>query len=206
MKKLQRILFVSLISVGTLAAFAGIFAQQSTLQASNGLGVEVLLKEKPFYFPAATAKNNVTAYVRVQSFDAGRTEQKQISAVKFMPRMENDKVSVSVYALYGDTSAVKNCEDWKELKESLIGVYVAGEGEKVQLASLRDANGTSADEALTFQIVPKKAAAAPVALNNPGGGTCECGTCGGLTCCPKSGFCLGCGSCGDVCCAAQLPD
>lgn len=205
MKKLQRILFVSLISVGALAMFAGVFAQQLKLQASNGLGVEVLLKEKPFYFPAATAKNNVTAYFRVQSKDASNTSQEHISAVKFMPRMENDKVSVSVYAVYGDTSAVKSCEDWKQLKESFIGTYVAGEGEKVQLASLRDAGARLGDEPLTFQIVPKKAAAAPAALNNPGGGGCECGTCGGLTCCPRPGFCLGCGSCGDVCCAAQGP-
>jgi len=37
-------------------------------------------------------------------------------------------------------------------------------------------------------------------------GSCDCGSCGGIICCPGPGYCLSCGNCGFVCCSRPDPN
>ena len=161
------------------------------------LGIEIALA-KPFYVPAARDGKSLRVVVRVPA--ASISSPDAVSAIKLEPRMDGDKVKVTVFALVGSTANIKKCSDWDALKSTLVDTYVAGVDEEVALSKLRDFGVSMATNPLTFRVVPTHTLS-PVPEGS--GDSCGCGSCGTLICCPNPGYCLGCGECGDVCCSAS---
>jgi len=166
----------------------------------SSLGIEIALA-KPFYVPAARDGKSLRVVVRVPSTSVSSPDA--VSAIKLEPRMDGDKVKVTVFALVGSTANIKKCSDWDALKSTFVETYVAGVDEEVALTKLRDFGVSMATNPLTFRVVPTRTLS-PVPDGS--GGSCGCGSCGGLICCPNPGYCLGCGDCGDVCCSPSLGD
>jgi hypothetical protein len=201
----------TLIVTSTLAFLSLIvtaLAQQRAVeqQPQPGLGIEIYANsDKAFYIPAPADGGSISAFVRVPLGETGQAAKDRVSAVRLTPKMDGDKLSVSVYALYGDVSQIKTCDDYNSLEKKFVASYVAGSGEKITVSQLNDLGVTFKQGNLTFKVVPKKAVEKPASVTpasfSPAQRQCECGTCGGLTCCANPGYCLGCGSCGDVCCA-----
>lgn len=168
------------------------------------LAIEIPMTGGPFTIPAAGAGRYVFAHVRVPSLDGVKSPHEQVTAIRLVPSMTGDKVEVRVYALYGDTSSVKSCDDWKALKSSLVATYVAGDGEELAVNELSKMGVSFGERPLLVKIVPSKFAAATAALQDTT--ACHCGSCGELSCCPEKGYCLGCGPCGQVCCGIKPSD
>ena len=159
------------------------------------LAIEIPMKNGPFTVVAARPGMEVFAHIRVPSVDSTKAAPEQVTAVRLMPRIVNDKVQVKVYALYGDVSKVASCEEWKHLKGNYVGEYTAGNGEDFQVKELSNFGASFGGQPLTVHIVPVKLSLRQVEVT-----ACQCATCGGLSCCPDNGKCIGCGDCGSACC------
>ena len=178
------------------------FAQQRNGRSfPDRLGIEIALSDKTFYVPAAPAGRSVVAYIRVPVGENIGSHTEQVSAVKLMPRMEGNRIKVTVYSLFGDTCGVRSCEDWKSLKSTPVAAYLASEGEEITISELPNLGAKFKGGVLAFRVVPART----VPPQSSSGGECDCGWCGRLACCPNPGKCITCGSCGDVCCA-PLPE
>lgn len=195
-------------ALATLSLIVTALARQRAVeqQPVAGLGIEIYANsDKEFYIPAPADGGTISAFVRVPLGENEKASADRPSAVRLTPEANGNKLKVSVYALYGDASRIKTCEDYNRLEKKFVASYVAGQGEKITVSRLNDLGVTFKQGALTFKVVPKRAVEKPASVApasySPAQRQCECGRCGGLSCCPSSGFCLGCGSCGDVCCA-----
>src|SRR5216683_5556512 len=176
-----------------LLLLIGVFAQQPK-ESSNPqrrLGIEISLS-KSFSLPASNTGQKLAAFIRVPVKAGSETEETRISAIKLAPEMLGDKVKVTVSAISGDTSGIKTCSDWKALKESPIRSYTLSEGEEVTVSELDNLGTNFKGGMLVFKAVA--VSFMPASPQTKAGG-CECGWCGGLACCPNSGYCLTCGSC-----------
>jgi hypothetical protein len=173
-------------------------AKRSVPPPPTALGIEIALA-KPFYVPAATGGKITTVVIRVPLAE-GADPQKEVSAVKLEPKMENGKVSVAVFALRGNAENIKTCREWDSLQATTVGIYVAGLDEEVSLTKLREYGVNLGKDPLTFRVVPKRTLS-PLPQEFVLEGGCGCASCGGLICCPNAGYCLSCGSCGSVCCS-----
>lgn len=174
---------------------AGTNAKEATPPNPVPLGIEIVSLQKVFYVPAS---NTTKVVIRAYS-----DTEPNISAVRLEPRMEGEKVRVSLFLLAGEPDDVRTCSDWDALKALPLGSYLAGVDEEVSVTKLGEHGvriGTN--DTLTFRVVPKKPSPA-ITQDVPISGDCECGTCGGTTCCANPSMCLGCGSCGYVCCSGQ---
>lgn len=176
-----------------IVAFARTPTDNST--SGQGLAIEIELS-KSFVIPASAPGQRRAAFVRVPN-------NGQLSAIKVVPEMAGDKLKITLSGLSGDTSGIKTCSDWNNLKESPIAIYIIGEGEEITVPQLANLGDNFKDGKFSFKAVVAPAQIEP--MNNPGGGGCGCGWCGRLSCCPSAGFCINCSPCGDVCCA-PLPD
>lgn len=162
------------------------------------LGIEIALA-KPFYVPAATGDKITTVVIRVPLAE-GADPEKEVSAVRLEPRMENGKVSVAVFALRGNADNITTCREWDSLQGTSVGTYVAALDDEVALTKLKDYGVVSLrKDPLTFRVVPKRTLS-PLPQGWSG---CGCASCGGLICCPNGGYCLNCGSCGSACCSSS---
>lgn len=160
------------------------------------LAIEIPMKNGPFTVPAAIPGTEVLAHIRVPSVDSAKAMPEQVTAVRLMPRLIDGKVTVKVYALYGDVSKIASCDDWKHLNGNYVGEYTAGSGEEFQVKELASLGASFGEKPLTVHIVPMKLAPKPQVVVT----ACQCATCGGLSCCPDNGKCIGCGDCGSACC------
>jgi hypothetical protein len=177
-------LICTLILVGT-------HAKDKDLPKATPLGIEISL-QKVFYVAAG---NTTKIVIRASSELA---DHGNISAVRLEPKMEGAKVMVAVSLLVGEPDDVRTCRDWDALRALPIGVYLAGLDEEVTLSKLTEFGVQTGNDPLTFRVVPKRF---PLGVQAESiGGDCQCGTCGGTTCCAYPQMCLGCGSCGYVCC------
>lgn len=170
----------------------------------TALGIEIALA-KPFYVPAATGGKVTTVVIRVPLAD-GADPQKEISAIKLEPKMDKGKVSVEVFALRGNANNIKTCREWDSLQATVVGTYVASLDEEISLTKLREYGVNLGTDPLTFRVVAKRTLSPLPPQSDYGSlesGRCGCASCGGLICCPNSGYCLGCGSCGSVCCSSN---
>lgn len=163
------------------------------------LGIEIALV-KPFYIPAAAGDKTTMVVIKVPLVDGMPLGKDAVSAIKLEPKMEGEKVRVSVFALSGELGEVKTCRDWNQMKSTPVDTYIAGVDEEVSLSKLKDFGISMGNVPLTFRVVPRRTLS-PAPQANPGG--CECASCGGLICCPNPGYCLNCGSCGTVCCSGN---
>jgi hypothetical protein len=173
----------------------------------TALGIEIALV-KPFYVPAATEGKVTTVVIRVPLAD-GVDLQKEISAIKLEPKMDKGKVSVEVFALRGNANNIKTCREWDSLQATVVGTYVASLDEEISLTKLREYGVSLGKDPLTFRVVAKRTLSPlppPSDYGELEGGRCGCASCGGLICCPNSGYCIGCGSCGSVCCSSNEAD
>jgi hypothetical protein len=180
------------IMVGAVSAMRATEVPAATATATT-LAIEIPMKNGPFTVPAAGPRREVSAHVKVPSALPG-----QATAVRLMPRLVDDKVQVKVYALYGDVSKVASCEDWKQMKSTYVGEYTAGSGGEFAVKELSNLGISFGENPLTVRVVPFKAAPQlpPIIVE-----ACQCGGCGGLSCCPNNGKCMTCGDCGSVCCS-----
>ena len=157
---------------------------------------------KPFYVPASAGSEKAKyVVIRVPADKQSASAKNAVTAIKVEPKMEGDKVRVTVYALRGDADHIITCKDWNNLQSNLVGSYLAGLDETVELIKLRDYGVGVNDGPLTFRVVPRKVLSPMPQDAVVSGGGCGCASCGGLICCPNPGYCLSCGSCGSVCCS-----
>lgn len=172
--------------------------------AATTLAIEVPMKDGPFTVPAAGPGREVSAHIAVPSVDSAKARPDQVTAVRLMPRIVDDKVEVKVYALYGDVSNITSCEGWGKLKASFVGEYTASGGGEFVVKELNDLGVSFGEKPLTVHIVPMKVAPRPQTEIAPiVAEACGCAGCQGLSCCPNNGKCMRCGNCGSVCCAAK---
>lgn len=192
---------VSLVVVGVLFSllFAVAYAKGTREIKAVPLGIEIALK-KPFYVPAANSDKITKIVIRVPISDGGDQGEDTVSAIRLEPKMEGDKVRVTVYTLIGEPDDIRTCRDWDGLKSRPVGTYLAGLDEEVSLVKLRDLGVNMGTDPLTFRVVPKRVLS-PTPQYGTLGGDCECASCGHTICCANPGNCLGCGSCGYVCCS-----
>lgn len=165
---------------------------------SQPLAIELALN-KPFYVPASSASEKAKyVVIRVPADKQSAPAKNAVSAIKLEPKMEGDKVRVTMYALRGDADHIIACKDWDNLQANLVGSVLAGLDETVELVKLKD-YGVGVDGGpLTFRVVPRRVLS-PTPQDMLAAG-CGCAACDGLVCCPNSGYCLSCGACGTVCC------
>jgi hypothetical protein len=97
------------------------------------LGIEVGLS-KPFNVPGATKGHILQTFLRVPNGTDGGTGT-AFSAIRVAPKIVGDKITVNVSLVSGDTSLVKNCKDWDQLKESPLASYTLSEGEEVSVSN-----------------------------------------------------------------------
>lgn len=194
----RRTLAIGILVLSSVLLVA--YAKRSLSPPPSALGIEIALA-KPFYVPASTGGKITTVVIRVPLAE-GANPQKEVSAVKLEPRMENGKVSVEVFALRGNADNIKTCREWDSLEATTVGTYVAALDDEVSLTKLLEYGVNFGKDPLTFRVVPKRTLSPLPPQGGYGGlgGGCGCASCGGLICCPNGGHCLGCGSCGSACC------
>lgn len=165
---------------------------------SQPLAIEFAMN-KPFYVPATSGSEKAKyVVIRVPANKQSPPAQNAVTAIKVEPKMEGDKVRVTVYALRGDADHIITCKDWDNLQANLVDSHLAGLDETVELIKLKD-YGVGVDNGpLTFRVVPRRVLS-PVPQDMLASG-CGCAACDGLVCCPNPGYCLSCGACGTVCC------
>lgn len=190
-------LLVTVLILPVLLAIGFTYARAT--RDGEPLAIEFAM-EKPFYVPAsAGSERGKFIVIRVPADQQAVPGKNAVTAIKVEPKMEGNKVKVIVYALRGDTNHLVSCQDWDTLKSTMVGTYIAGLDETVQLIKLKDFGvGVGGDSPLTFRVVPRRALS-PMPQEAVGSG-CGCGSCDGLICCPNPGQCLTCGVCGTVCC------
>lgn len=136
--------------------------------------------------------------MRVPANPNNSAQAAPFSAIKVLPEMVGDKVKITISILSGDTSGIKQCNDWNALKESPIATYTISKGEEITVPQLANLGANFKDGKLTVKAISTPDEFAPF---NGGGGGCGCGWCGRLSCCPSEDYCINCSPCGDVCCA-----
>lgn len=188
------ILLVTSLSMLTLLLGVAFAKNASEQSMTTVLAIEIPMQKGPFTIPAAGPGKSVSAHVRIPVSDKAKPLSEQITALRLMPKVTDEKVEVKVFALYGDTSSVNTCDDWKNLKATFLGKYVAGAGEAITLGDLGLRAG---DKPFSFSVV--KFAVSPQVIVT----ACQCASCGQLSCCPNNGKCIGCGDCGSACCNIQ---
>src|SRR5215204_3492293 len=109
-----------------------------------------------FYVPASSASEKAKYIVIRVPTEKQSERSNAVSAIRLEPRMEGDKVRVTVYALRGDANNIITCKDWDALKSNLVGTYLVGLDETVQLIRLKDYGVVVGDDPLTFRVVPRK--------------------------------------------------
>ena len=173
----------------------GTHAKDKGLPKSGPLGIEISLQQ--IFYVAAGDTTKVVVRASSDIADHGK-----ISAIRLEPKMSGDRVKVTVSLLVGEPDDIRTCRDWDALRAVPIGVYSAALDEEVTLTKLSEYGiQTGGSDPLTFRVVPKRF---PLGVQSePASGGCQCGTCGGTTCCAYPGMCLGCGSCGYVCCSGS---
>jgi hypothetical protein len=197
MPLLKRFLLISTVAIALSLTLVAVYAGRAEpLTTPLALGIEIAV-DKPFYVPAATTDRVTSMFIRVTPAEA-KDGSESVSVIRLDPRMENDKVKVTVYALSGSVGDITTCRDWDSLKAVMVGTYVAGLDDEVALSKLQDYGVGVGQKPLTFRVVPKRMLSPLPIFHAPD--PCECGTCGGLICCPNPGQCLNCGSCGSFCC------
>ena len=189
----------------TLLSVVTVFttSRQKAQQATPALGIEIATSKGLLFLPASSTRKVTVTHIMVPLGAGGGAPGERVSAIRIMPRMEGDKVKVSVYSVYGDASAAKSCADWKALRASALASYTVGNGESVTLNELPALGVKLSEGALTFRVVPNKNAppapttpiAAAAAAND-----CVCALCNGMGCCANAGECVRCNQCGPVCC------
>jgi hypothetical protein len=189
---------ILLIPTLLILFFLVVSAQQSHPSSitKHRLAIEIGL-EKPWTLNAAREGQTLRAFIRLPAEHPGLA----YSAIKLIPRMNGEKLEVTISALAGDLSTVKSCKDWAMVKETSIGSYTLSEGQEVTVPNLSNLGQNFKNGVLTFKAVSFMPDIEPVDGGGEGGSTpCGCGRCDRLYCCPNKGACLGCGTCGDVCC------
>jgi hypothetical protein len=198
---LQRRPYAPAIVLALVTTFVGVVSAKRPVidDTKTVLAIEIPMKNGPFTVPAAMPGTDVYAHIRVPSVDSAKALPDQVTAVRLMPRVVEGRVTVKVYALYGDVSKVASCDEWKHLKGNYVGEYTAGSGEEFQVKELAGLGASFGEQPLTVHIVPMKVKPRgqdPIVVT-----ACQCATCGGLSCCPNNGKCIGCGDCGSACCS-----
>lgn len=195
------IAFLTLLSL--ITAFAA--RRQKAQQATPALGIEIATSNGLLFLPASSTHKVTVTHIMVPTGAGGGSPGERVSALRIMPRMEGDKVRVTVYAVYGDASAAKSCSDWKALRASVLTSHIAGNGEAVTLNELTNLGVKLSEGALTFRVVPNKNV--PASPSTPTSAAtaaatddCICALCNGMGCCAGSGECVRCNHCGPVCC------
>ncbi|HEX8456392.1 MAG TPA: hypothetical protein VF656_03640 [Pyrinomonadaceae bacterium] len=167
-------------------------------QFIKALGIEVTQSQnKTFFMQAATANRRISAVIKVPVKNGNLPVQNSVSAIKLDPKLEKDKVRVTVYAIYGDLTGIQKCEDLNSLKTVKVGSYVAGEDKEVSVSDLRKYGVRMEKDPFKFRVI-SKTIFAPVP-NNPAPDSCGCMLCNRATCCPNPGYCVDC-DCATVCC------
>ena len=110
---------------------------------------------KLFYVPASSASEKAKCIVIRVPTEKQTERSNAVSAIRLEARMEGDKVRVAVYALRGDADNI-TFKDWDALKSNLVGTYLVGLDETVQVVKLKDYGGVVGDAPLTFRVVPRK--------------------------------------------------
>jgi len=197
MRNLKIILFVPLILLVCFLMVGFATKPDNRPSPKQRLAVEVGLST-PWTVSTATEGHTLRAFVRLPASANGESP---FSAIRLEPKMVGDKLEVTVFALSGDTGAVKSCKDWSTLKESRVTSLTLREGEEATVSQMSNLGPNFKNGMLTLRAV---SFVAPDVDPVEGGG-CGCGRCGGLTCCPDAGNCLGCGTCGTVCCQPNIP-
>jgi hypothetical protein len=191
-------LVLALVTIVVGVASARRLAKDDT---TTVLAIEISMKNGPFTVPAAQPGVETSAHIRVPSVNGAQAASEQVTAVRLMPSVVNDKVQVKVYALYGDVSKVSACKDWEQLKAHFVGEFTAANGEAFQVKELNSLGASFGERPLTVNVVNfKMKPRAQVILDPVIVTACACGGCGDLSCCPNEGYCLECGPCGNVCC------
>lgn len=155
--------------------------------------------KNPFYIPAATGDERITGLVRV-----GKTENaspEEITGLKIAPTIENGKVRVEVFAVYGDIRTVKTCKELATFKSKSLGSQTLSKGETLNLSALANLKGAENESPLLVKIVGMKKDFNDDPLKNVSHTVqvSGCTSCGTLACCPNPGKCFQCGDCGLVC-------
>ncbi len=121
--------------------------------------------------------------------------------------MEDDKVRVEVFAIYGDIHAVKSCKELEAFKSKLLGSQILSKGESLNLSELANLKLTENDNPLLVKVIGMKKDYNDKPFENISGNAqiAGCASCGTLACCPSPGKCFNCGDCGLVCSAPKPP-
>ena len=195
----KRILW-SLALVTILSTFSMIFVAYASNDKDNRrLGVEINVKNKPFYFPAAVGNRIITGLVRVRSSETPSANE--ITGLQVAPTMVNGKVRVEVTAVYGDIRAVKSCKGLNAFKQTLLGSKTLNKGESLNLSELANLKLSENEAPLVVEIVGMKKSYNdnPYQKSSGAAQLPGCGNCGDVVCCPYPGKCIGCGDCGLIC-------
>jgi hypothetical protein len=151
---------------------------------------------------AATSPKTISAIIKVPPVtvkEAKGASKNSVSAIRLEPKLENDKVRVTVYAIYGDIEGITNCVDMDALKKVKVDTYLARVDEEVFVKKLRKFNVKMEKDPFTFRVV-SKSIFAPMPSEPGGAGGCGCMKCNRVNCCPNSGYCVEC-ECVTVCCS-----
>lgn len=118
------------------------------------LAIEFALS-KLFYIPASSVSEKANYIVITVPTEKQTERSNAVSAIRLEPRMEGDKVRVTVYALRGDVNKIITCKDWDALKSNMVGTYLVGLDETVQLIKLKDYGVVVGDHPISFRVVPR---------------------------------------------------
>src|SRR5687768_5218212 len=103
-----KISLIAALGISVCVAIVAV-AANSVSNAAESLAIEIQLA-KPFYVPAARPGKSVRVVIRVPVEPNASADA--VTAVKLEPRMDGDKVRVSVFALVGSTNNIKTCSEW----------------------------------------------------------------------------------------------
>ena len=197
--KKNKLFSISAFSILVLTICSMLFVTYaSNNDDSKKFGVEINVKNKPFYFPAATEKEVITGLIRVG--DSKNASSEDISGLKIAPEMEKGKVRVRVFAIYGDIRGIKSCDDLDTVKTKFIGSKILDKDGILNLSEFAQLKPNENNETFNLKIVELKKRFNEIykKVSNRMQ-TSGCATCGDLQCCPNPGKCRGCGDCGTVC-------
>jgi hypothetical protein len=130
------------------------------------------------------------------------------------PQVQN-KMSAVIYSATATTNGGKQLQEsrylWSLMYNGSLaaptqGRVVSGQGtSRVELEWTIPAHTSPALTAKVlvtgFNAACFTESACTVPVQNNQQGSCDCGSCGGMICCPNPGYCISCGSCGFVCCS-----
>src|SRR5215813_12657686 len=107
-------LLVTILSIPLLVAVGFNYARAT--REGEPLAIEFAM-ERPFYIPASAGSERAKFVVISVPPDQQAVPGKNVvSAIKVEPKMEGNKVIITVYALRGDPDHIISCRDWDALK------------------------------------------------------------------------------------------